>query len=78
MALLEYDLISTTPRGAVTGDWTMVNSNSEARQSWSAPRLEELGNLRTLVKAAQNKSQPEMDSTGGCEGMFGLRCSPSM
>lgn len=56
----------------------MVNSNSEARQSWSAPRLEELGNLRTLVKAAQNKSQPEMDSTGGCEGMFGLRCSPSM
>lgn len=52
-----------------------MESNFEARQSWSAPRLEELGNLRTLVKAAQNKSQIEMDSTGGCEGRFGVRCS---
>lgn len=51
----------------------MVNASVENRQKWSAPKLEELGNLRSLVKVggANGKSGRTMDggANAGCEVM---------
>lgn len=53
----------------------MVKSSVESRPMWSTPKLEELGNLRTLVRVgvATGKSSVLMDggSSAGCEAMFG-------
>lgn len=49
----------------------MLKSNtSSARPAWRAPELQELGNLRTLVRvgAANGKSGPFMDGKANCGG----------
>lgn len=54
--------------------------STESRKTWSAPKLEELGNLRTLVMAGQGrgKSGTQMDGGGnaGCEGRDGQMGCP--
>ncbi len=53
----------------------MLKSAVESRPMWSTPKLEELGNLRTLVRVgvANGKSGVLMDggASAGCEAMFG-------
>lgn len=55
----------------------MLKADLAGRPTWRAPKLEELGNLRTLVRVGQanGKSGREMDggSNAGCESMDGPR-----
>lgn len=58
----------------------MLKPTLESRPTWSAPKLEELGNLRTLVMVGEGrgKSGVKMDggSGGGCEGRDNGACFP--
>lgn len=60
-----------SPLGTFMEKYTMLKSNtSDARPAWRAPELQELGNLRTLVRvgASNGKSGAFMDGRGNCGG----------